>query len=727
MVSENETVNEFREALRNHELSTNDQIIGDGKLHRFHVEGDSRGKLNGWYVLHIDERPAGSFGSWKTNQSETWTANIQTKLTAKQKQELEKRISEQRKIRDEEEKRIQEQAAARASEIWQQSQPALDFDHPYLERKSINAHSIRISRGNLVIPIRDQTGKLWSLQFIKPDGEKRYLSGGKKNGCYFTIAKSKPSENETICICEGFATGATIFQATQFPTVIAFDAGNLHMVSKIIREKFSRAKIIVCADDDRYTPGNPGISAAKEAAQKIDGYIAIPQFKNQSETNKITDFNDLAESEGISIVAEQIKAVDDTEKKEIIIIEQNSSIPAFKFNIFDWPMMNGKGKPLSSIENLEHLLDMNGIKVRYDVIRKDMQILIPGESYLVDTERNDKITRIISLASTARMPRGQIPEFVAHIAGQNPYNPVAEWILSKPWDGISRLQSFYDTVKAEGDDDQVRRIFKETILKRWMISAIAAAFRPNGVSAHGILVFKGDQYIGKTNWFKTLVPQDLKFTRDGMLLDPKDKDSVYQIVSNWIVELGEIDATFRKADIAQLKAFITKHEDTIRLPYARSTSSFARKTVFFASVNDETFLSDPTGNRRFWTIDCISLAHNHDLNMQQIWSEFYELYQKGESWYLSPDEMAHLNIHNRDYEVINPIEELIATRFDWSEPRALWVPKTATDIADSLGIRDLNSSALKQIGRAIRDVSKQKRHRSNGRSLYFVPKQKFQN
>jgi putative DNA primase/helicase len=163
-----------------------------------------------------------------------------------------------------------------------------------------------------------------------------------------------------------------------------------------------------------------------------------------------------------------------------------------------------------------------------------------------------------------------------------------------------------------------------------------------------------------------------------------------QCVSNWLVELGELDATFRKADIAQLKSFITKDRDTLRRPYARKESKFARRTLFFASVNETNFLHDTTGNRRFWTIECVAINFKHGLDMQQVWAELYEAYCKGEQdyqqgnpkqWTLNADEMDALNDTNRDYEAVNPVHDTIDRMYDWDSPPHLWTtPMSATEI-----------------------------------------------
>lgn len=357
-------------------------------------------------------------------------------------------------------------------------------------------------------------------------------------------------------------------------------------------------------------------------------------------------------------------------------------------NIFD-PLPDTTGKPrrpLATIENLIEICRRLRVTVRYNVISKEEEMLIPKHSFSLDNRANASLAWLISWCKRIEYPTGQAAEYLTFLADQNLYNPVANWIESKPWDGQSRLQDLFDTVTAVGEskDDSIRKL-KETFLRRWLISAAAAAFEPNGVSAHGVLVFQGAQYMGKTAWFKRLVPRELGVVQDGMMLRPDDRDSVKQVVSHWLVELGELDATFRKSDIAQLKAFLTRDKDILRRAYARKESEFARRTVFFASVNPREFLHDQTGNRRFWTIECAGIEYDHGVDMQQLWAEVLTLYRSGEPWVLQGDEHSSLEGHNKVFEVIDPIEDLIASRLRWDDPPGSWRWRSSTEILIELG------------------------------------------
>lgn len=386
------------------------------------------------------------------------------------------------------------------------------------------------------------------------------------------------------------------------------------------------------------------------------------------------------------------------------------------------------GKTLANIENLTEMLRRLGVIARYNVISKEEELLIPNKSFSIDNMANASHAWILSECARFSMPTEKVSDFLTYISDQNPYNPVCNWIKSKPWDGKSRLESLYATVVAVGEKENEDALeLKKVLMRRWMISAIAAAFNPSGVSAHGVLVFQGHQYLGKTQWFKSLVPKDLGVISDGVILKPDDRDSVKQAVSFWMIELGELDATFRKSDIAQLKSFLTKDKDILRKAYARKESTFARRTVFFASVNPKNFLHDSTGNRRFWTIECADINHEHGIDMQQLWAEVWEqLYKKGETWFLTHDEMLMLNDHNENFESKEAIEERIVTDFNWDAPENLWKEMTATDALRSIGIDRPTQMEKTKASQIIFKMNGGKKRKTKGLSMLLIAPRAYQ-
>lgn len=215
----------------------------------------------------------------------------------------------ERKVLEAEAEREQarSEAATKAVAIWKAATHAPD-DHPYLVRKRIKANGAHLYNGALVIPIRAD-GNLHSLQFIEANGDKKFLTGGRVAGCYFSIGATKDAA--ALCICEGFATGATIHEATGYPVAVAFNAGNLLAVTKAMRERFPALPLILCADDDYRTEGNPGLTKATEAARSLGGLLAIPDF-GAPRPDSATDFNDLHQAQSLEAVKHAIAGVLDS-------------------------------------------------------------------------------------------------------------------------------------------------------------------------------------------------------------------------------------------------------------------------------------------------------------------------------------------------------------------------------------------------------------------------------
>jgi putative DNA primase/helicase len=323
------------------------------------------------------------------------------------------------------------------------------------------------------------------------------------------------------------------------------------------------------------------------------------------------------------------------------------------------------GKPKATLENLRALIKYYNIKVFYNEIKKDTFILFQdGNYYSLDNHREASLGVLMSIMEREDIPVRHLEQFICEIADRNRKNPVKNWILSKPWDKIDRLLPLYDTVITE---QFFPEHLKELFIYKWLLSAVAAACHDpweQPFSARGVLVFAGKQGLGKTRWFRRLAPQE--WICDADFLDPSNKDSLMKSLSFWISELGELDSTFKR-DMGRLKAFITKEQDQIRVPYARTMSQFPRRTVFGASVNEPEFLVDRTGNDRFWTIPVLKVNYDHDINMQQVFAQLYEEWHHGAEWWLTPEEGKQLAVSNERFEERDEIYDLLTSRLDWSD------------------------------------------------------------
>ncbi|MGE3907141.1 MAG: DUF3987 domain-containing protein [Reyranellaceae bacterium] len=285
---------QFRDAITASGMRPPAAIVADGRLRRFPTSDRKRDDA-GWYLLHGDGIPAGAFGDWRTGTASTWHADTGRTVSTWDRALLRQRIEALQEVRGEEQAQRQAEACARAERIWQAATDG-HADHPYLTAKSVGRHGLRTYGDALVVPLRDGD-RLHSLQFISPEGAKKFLRGGRMRGCYHLIGVP----GETLCIAEGYATAASVHEATGHAVAVAFNAGNLLAVVESQRARHPVKRLIVCADDDAATPGNPGLSRAHEAARACGADLAVPVF-GESGDETLTDFNDLHRLAGADAV-----------------------------------------------------------------------------------------------------------------------------------------------------------------------------------------------------------------------------------------------------------------------------------------------------------------------------------------------------------------------------------------------------------------------------------------
>ena len=296
----NDGISQFRGAMRAAGLEP-PEVIEPGKLHRFPGIGKRNGNTAGWCKL-FDDGLGGCFGDWSAGFSEHWQAKHEKPFSTAEQEAFKRHVADAQAQAEAGRKARQAEAATKAAAIWNAAAPAPP-DHPYFVRKGIETHGVHLHNGALLIPMRTG-GELHSLQFIGPDGEKRFLTGGRVAGCYFGIGSTQGAA--VLCIAEGFATGATIHQTTGHPVAVAFNAGNLKAVAQAMRARFPTLLLIVCADDDAATYGNPGLTKANEAARAVGGLLAVPDF-GPNRPSDATDFNDMAAARGMEAVHDAIK------------------------------------------------------------------------------------------------------------------------------------------------------------------------------------------------------------------------------------------------------------------------------------------------------------------------------------------------------------------------------------------------------------------------------------
>ena len=265
------------------------RIVADGEVQRFRTADDKPGAKSGWYSLHLDGCPAGAFGSWREGHTRTWCIVSRDRQTPAQRADIRHMVEHAKAQRDADTRDRQAEAARRAKVQWDGASPA-DPAHPYLATKQIGPHGARQQGVALLVPIY-VAGVLASVQSIYRGGAKRFLAGGRIAGGYYLIADA--TRRPEVLIAEGFATAATLHEETGAACYCTFNAGNLMAVARHVRAGHPGETIILCADDDAWTEGNPGLTQARAAAIEIGAKLLVPDFVNMDLTSRPTDFNDL--------------------------------------------------------------------------------------------------------------------------------------------------------------------------------------------------------------------------------------------------------------------------------------------------------------------------------------------------------------------------------------------------------------------------------------------------
>lgn len=660
-------------------------LVIDGSIGRAFVNLGGERKLSGWYQLWLDQQvPFGRIGDYRVSMDQPtaiWKPENRKRQTiTKAEREEIKRLQKEVEIK----KAVKySKSAKRSQNLWEGYK---DCEvHPYLEKKKVLSYGLRIDdKDRLVIPLLDIDLSIVGLQYIDPEGKKLFLTGSKKSGSFFILGQEILKSSDKIYFCEGYATGASIYKDMEQPVFVAFDAYNLLPVVEKVFEVMKDRKFVFIADND---DSKTGEKEAKKACQYI--------IKNKGRADVLMpetqgDYNDHANSGEGELMPPALQVLDVAKEVDFVKSE--------------------KGRMLNNKDNVQAVMHLNSIEAHYNVIKKKMEILIPNMNFIADMKEEASLIEIEDRCINMGVPHTRVRDYLKILSKE--YNPVKEWINSKPWDGKTRLQDFLNTIESRNSD-----VLKDMLLKKWLISCVAACYEQNGVELEGILVFQGAQGLGKTLWFKRLCDYNKGWLLEGATLNPSDKDSVKRAVSHWIVELGEIESTFKKSDIDQLKAFVTAKTDELRLPYDRAFTTYQRRTAFFASVNGREFLTDNTGNRRFWVISTKAINFNHGLDMQQVWAEVKEtLYVAGQkNWFLSPDERNLLQDSNEGYRTQSTVEDLVLEHVNFESK--ITSPVQMTKFLRDLGISNPRMPDFKDANRILHERGVEPR-RSNGKKVY---------
>ena len=353
-------------------------------------------------------------------------------------------------------------------------------------------------------------------------------------------------------------------------------------------------------------------------------------------------------------------------------------------------------KQLPTTDNLAYVLNALKIELKYNVMTHTPVLVHPlfDDSELSQTKARLTVRDMLHRMRIA--PPANLDEMISSFAREDPFHPMMQWIDTVPWDGVDRFKQLVDSVDTESPMWPI-------YLRRWLVQIAEAVFGwQEGVprSLPNTLVFAGKQGVGKGRWFRSLVPEEFIITDAELHLGSSmGKDHQMQVLRYPIVELGEIDATFRKADVSALKAFLSRTTDEIREPYARRAIAHMRSSVFAGTVNDFEFLNDATGSRRYWPVYVEGdIRWDHGIDLQQLWAQVAAAWEAGEEWFLTKGEEEGRIADSVQFQLTSRESDLIETLFydhggEWDN----YYVGNKTDIAMLIGLASPNRQTLASI------------------------------
>jgi len=615
-------------------------LIVDGQLHRFQPD-DSKNKT-AWYTLFYfvtdsgEPVVTGAYGDWRFGDKHTVKLNG-LKISNDDREKLKRQAAEKKRQSEIERKDRARRAALRAQAFWPQLKTT--GDSPYLKRKQVKAYGVRFSERNaMAIPMRDMPGTVYGLQVIHAeprvtkDGskiEKDFFPYGANPKGHFHLIGNEPNPDARVVICEGYATGASIHEATGYTVYVAFNVGNLMLIAQNVRDTYPNIEIVIAADDDYLTfkpVRNPGVTEAKKVIRKVKGLLAVPRFSNRT-GEKWTDFNDLHIQEGLNVVRQQIVELFNNEEK----------IP---FDDAGWKgrlSRTDNGNIRSEINNVKLVL-MNDERWKgvlqcnefdYDIHK----LKIPpfednpklGDWDEVDTER----LRCWLAANYGFTPSEKDAIAAIRVAAENSaIHPIKDYLENIVWDGKHRLDAWLvDYLGAEDNEYTIK------VGSKFLIGAVARVYavKGKGVKMDNVLILEGLQGEGKSTTIESICGEGW-FSETPFELG--SKEGYQQLRGVWFQELAELDS-FNKAESTKAKAFFSAKEDYYRPSYGRKASKFPRQCVFVGSTNQDQYLKDVTGNRRYWPIKCYTLNIPGLREVRdQLWAEAFSRYKNKEPWWV---------------------------------------------------------------------------------------------
>lgn len=390
----------------------------------------------------------------------------------------------------------------------------------------------------------------------------------------------------------------------------------------------------------------------------------------------------LEETRRAAVVASLPRASD---KTGALVIEPTEIFPP---NILPDIVRTTQGLPRqvqkATVPNIMAVAEAMGLSLSFNIMTREVEInrdgeIVPGgERALLDVLTMMGIDK-------DRTVRDVIGEAAQH----DSYHPMQEWLEEQEWDGEDHINALADTVILRADQN---RALWRVYLRRWLLQTIEAAcgwHKTPPTQKASVLLLCGPQNRFKTRWLIGLAPG---FSREGIELHLSrtgHKDSMTIALTRTIVELGELETTLTKSDSGALKNFLSRAEDTYRMPYAAREVTTPRTTSFCASVNESATLLDETGSRRFWPVvieRCDPTFAGADL--AQAWAQAHALWKSGEVWWLEGDEEEDRIKDSGMFQQANEVTDALSKLFNRADlpPEGEWRAMNTTDVAVALNL-----------------------------------------
>jgi predicted P-loop ATPase len=311
---------------------------------------------------------------------------------------------------------------------------------------------------------------------------------------------------------------------------------------------------------------------------------------------------------------------------------------------------------------------------------------------------------------------------VVHLeASRHPVHPLRRYLGGLAWDGQPRLSRFLfdccDAVIASDDLEErpAAETYIEAISRGFFISAVARAFKP-GCQVDTMLIIEGAQGAMKSRLLRTLAVRDEWFT-DSLPHNLESKDARAHLAGAWLVEMSEV-AQFRRAEVETVKAFLSCRVDRYRPAYGRCDVQVPRSCIFVGSTNAETYLHDPTGNRRFWPVRVRTVRVEKARGMvDQLWGEATAAFHAGEQWWLDVDLEMRATVEQAARVTRDPWHDGIADFLKKTPRNATF---TTGDVLTAIGVpqdrRDRGHEI--RVGNVLRELDCIRRRETGGSRRY---------